>query len=382
MCSERLSALLSATAGASLLESKRSDISVYEAESRHAWDSLLYHFYVANNEVISPYVLLEHTIHFARNVSADQIGSETFGSAHQEQMKCSLELCLAAYTASLQSGGLVRDQALAALNQASELLSFLERTSDDKLKRLVQEHSGEEPRDGKTDAILFTSLPMPAKLPTKTGIIRYTAPSKESKSTAPPDTESISPSSTADAAAPLSATTDAGKYFLQNPFYLSTLNPEVTRASPPAAPFKDHLLLPHATVEYKKAGDTEGKALNQGRMYLVSVVSFYSSALGISNFPFYCLVTSGALGAVLMGWHSSKENEIYVLDRNTQTFNIAFPLQAFHFATFLLRLRDNQAELTQRIKDALKDVDATQFDRWRKLTQIDGAKQVTVSAPS
>ncbi|KAJ7456344.1 hypothetical protein B0H11DRAFT_1925666 [Mycena galericulata] len=107
----------------------------------------------------------------------------------------------------------------------------------------IEQHSVDEPRDGKTDAILFTS---PAKLPTNTGIIRYAAPSKQSssKSTAPPDTESISPSSTDDAAAQPSATKDAGEYldFLQNPFSVSTPNPAVNRASPPTPSFKDPII--------------------------------------------------------------------------------------------------------------------------------------------
>lgn len=51
--------------------------------------------------------------------------------------------------------------------------------------------------------------------------------------------------------------------------------------------------------------DAEGKALNQARMYRVSVVTFYS-ALGIEDHPFFALVTAGKLGAILTAWKSSK----------------------------------------------------------------------------
>jgi hypothetical protein len=55
LLSGRLSSLLSATAGASLLDSKRAGLNVYEAECRHTWDALQYHFYVATEEeIISP----------------------------------------------------------------------------------------------------------------------------------------------------------------------------------------------------------------------------------------------------------------------------------------------------------------------------------------
>jgi hypothetical protein len=94
---------------------------------------------------------------------------------------------------------------------------------------------------------------------------------------------------------------------LQNPFSVTTPGPtsQSQKSLQMVPSFKGHLLLPHATAEYKKCDDPAGKALNQGRMYIVSVISFYSS-FGIENFPFYCLVASGTLGAILMGWKSSK----------------------------------------------------------------------------
>jgi hypothetical protein len=55
---DRLSLLLSATVGAFTLAARAAGRPVYEAESRHDWDALLYRFYVGTDEIISPNVLL------------------------------------------------------------------------------------------------------------------------------------------------------------------------------------------------------------------------------------------------------------------------------------------------------------------------------------
>ena len=53
----RLSLLLSATAGAFTLEAISKDRAVYEAERRHDWDAVLYRFCVISGEKISPNML-------------------------------------------------------------------------------------------------------------------------------------------------------------------------------------------------------------------------------------------------------------------------------------------------------------------------------------
>ncbi|KAJ7093674.1 hypothetical protein C8R44DRAFT_645802 [Mycena epipterygia] len=111
-------------------------------------------------------------------------------------------------------------------------------------------------------------------------------------------------------------------------------------------------------------------------MYLVSLVAFYS-ALGIEDYPFYCLVTSGKLGAILMIWRSSKQEAgrpTYLIERIDRKFDISSPIQAFYFATFLLRLRDDQEQLKRCDKAKLKEgrVDRSGFasggnqPRWRR----------------
>jgi hypothetical protein len=54
---EHMSALLYASDGAFTLNVRPSAMSVNEAEGRHDWDALLYHFYALNGEDTSPYVL-------------------------------------------------------------------------------------------------------------------------------------------------------------------------------------------------------------------------------------------------------------------------------------------------------------------------------------
>ncbi|KAJ7241033.1 hypothetical protein B0H12DRAFT_1250671 [Mycena haematopus] len=105
-------------------------------------------------------------------------------------------------------------------------------------------------------------------------------------------------------------------------------------------------------------------------MYLVSTVAFYSS-IGIENHAFYSTVTSGNLGAVIMAWKSSKSKVIYLMDRNVTTFDITIPIEAYHFATFLLRLHDDRVDLKRKVEEQInkKDFDVENLVRWRKLAQ-------------
>ncbi|KAJ7093550.1 hypothetical protein C8R44DRAFT_585338, partial [Mycena epipterygia] len=84
------------------------------------------------------------------------------------------------------------------------------------------------------------------------------------------------------------------------------------------------------------------------------VLSMYYTD-GIEDYPFYCLVTLGKLGSILMAWKSSKKEAgpTYLIERNVRKFDISSPIQAFHFATFLLRLRDDQEQLKRRVKAKL-----------------------------
>ncbi|KAJ7077154.1 hypothetical protein B0H15DRAFT_569586 [Mycena belliarum] len=394
----RLSALLSVTVGSYTLEAKRRNITVYEAESRHDWDALLYHFYAQGTEIISPYVMLEHTIHYPRNDLFDEIEKESFISGMENQLHLSSVLCVAALQAAVAPGDQPPDgraKALSAVNQAIEFHSIFTALDPSKVKAMLRTRSDKAPVSGKTDAILVLAIPKPNLRNKSAGIIfdtglsalqkeakeasnlkgkhtefKYAArDSSERGASAPRDTSIASES----AARPVSVTatkmTDNDWATLQNPFDSPSVEPDQLAVAVPS--FHGHIILPHAVAEYKKGSDNPGKALNQGRMYLTSVISYYA-ALGIENYPFYGLVTSGTRGAILMGWKSQEQKKIYLMERSIYQYDISSPAQAFQFATFLLRLREDQNKLKDLVEAKLKDnVDVlnSRLERWRKQAQ-------------
>ncbi|KAI0688047.1 hypothetical protein BC835DRAFT_1285589 [Cytidiella melzeri] len=84
-------------------------------------------------------------------------------------------------------------------------------------------------------------------------------------------------------------------------------------------------------------------------MYCVSAVRFLD-VLGIREWPVYGLVTKGKEGAVTMAC-MSEAKRIYVFERNVQKFDLTEILQVYHFATFLLRLKEKQKQLVERFKE-------------------------------
>ena len=199
-------------------------------------------------------------------------------------------------TATLDSS--VLQQALTASVHASEIEIALNTCIDNEqaYKDWLGKRSPKEPRTGKCDAILFAAIPGYSHLISDIEFIR-----DPHTTSAPPTLSLLPPTST-------SAGTKRQKLKreLQSPFFACTTESWIAATRMERKyDFKTHLILPHAVAEYKKYSDDEGKALNQGRMYLVSLVAFYS-ALGIEDYPFFSLVTSGKLGAILMAWKSSR----------------------------------------------------------------------------
>ncbi|KAF7366215.1 hypothetical protein MVEN_00498700 [Mycena venus] len=261
-------------------------------------------------------------------------------------------------------------QAITASTHANALVGNVTKflRDKDRYKRRMQKRSGKEPRNGICDAILF------AALPDEWGLIQDAEFIRSAHAEASPAIPSI----------PLFRKETELQRFtrqLQNPFFACTTGTSLDLPAPnpdTISSFENCLLLPHAVAEYKKSSDTEGKALNQGRMYLVSLVTFYS-ALGIEDYPFYCLVTSGKLGAILMAWKSSNRKRTYLIERNVRKFDLSSPIQTFHFATFLLRLRDDQEQLKRRVEAKLMEggVDRNRLREWRKSVQVAETEAMT-----
>ncbi|KAJ7085447.1 hypothetical protein B0H15DRAFT_376251 [Mycena belliarum] len=403
--------LLCASAGANILQA-RIGITAYEAESRHDWDALLYCFYIADEEIVSRNILLERTIHLPQNQLAEVEDSNRLAEIVKDVTQSSPRFCLNAQINAAKTsefGSELSIQAAQATLQAHTTAFSYKSLCDhqQKLQQLIQRRSRREPKDGKCDAMCFFAVSAPSSIEAADvaalDLFKYTKeePATKQKDTKTGESDSSSGRGAGDAKGKTatnevkptkkgeSSGTGASKavptlndatrkYRLQNPFNLSQdlslaavdAVPEFKVPEPDAAWLEDKLLFPHLVVEYKKQHHTAGKALNQGRMYLISVISFYA-ALNIVDRAFYALVTNGAKGALLMGWKSKRGEKTYLFERSVVQFDISTPVGAYHFAIFLLRLREEQRELEVLIEAELKKgkFDRDQFMKWRKESQ-------------
>ncbi|KAJ7718766.1 hypothetical protein DFH07DRAFT_859911 [Mycena maculata] len=476
----RLSAMLFAASGAYIMDHQREDVPVYEAESRYHWDSLLYHFYCQETDTISPYVMLEHMIHYPRNDLADKmhLAASIDPSASKDgaqmkvidtqakRMRNNGTLCYVASQTAAFEGLLpeVLELAEAATRQANQMSAMVGdwKRKPAQFQEAVNTRSNVEPAQGKCDAILFMSIPNKSGLSKDLEIIRHLTSSSSGSGTGSgvtsgqgytTDDVAINAAmragsgrgsqtgirsgkaqrggasagaqgGSARGSRPKTGGSGKGKGVggpqdemkagatpdpapavddgrLHNLFAASTTPPGAKHPFDGCfnlTSFKNDLLLPHATAEYKKHADSESKALNQGRFYLISVVSFYA-AMGIEDHPFYNIVTTGKRGAILMAWKSKSTAkadseleelpEIYIMERNVCILDISKPLEAFQFATFLMRLREDQEALKKRVQEIL-DADATgvvaKTKLWQKASQkkllpAAKAKETNVPAP-
>ncbi|KAJ7085442.1 hypothetical protein B0H15DRAFT_931804 [Mycena belliarum] len=364
--------LLCASAGANILQA-RVGIKAYEAESRHDWDALLYCFYIADEEIISRNILLERTIHYPKNLLAEK-GLEGLVETVKADNRSSIHFYLqgqivAARTAPSQ----LYTQALLASTQADKLafsygslcetvepadvaaLEFLKYTKEEPATKQKETKTGES--DSSTERGAGD-----AKGKTATNEVKPTKKGEGSGT----------------GASEIDVNAANRKRFLQNPFALSKklslaaldAMPELEVPEFDTASCKGKLLFPHLVVEYRKRNDTEAKALDQGRMHLISLISFYA-ALNIVDRAFYTMIINGAKGALLMGWKSKRAERTYLFDKNVVQFDISTPSGAYQFAIFLLRLREEQKELEGLIEAELNKgkFDRDQFKKWRKESQ-------------
>ncbi|KAI0798184.1 hypothetical protein C8Q75DRAFT_38575 [Abortiporus biennis] len=107
------------------------------------------------------------------------------------------------------------------------------------------------------------------------------------------------------------------------------------------------VFLPALLVEYKKTDDHEVKAINQARMYLIAAIA-YLAAIGITEYPVFVIATHGSIAGLIMGWRSSN-GATYIMERNIRKFDIKGPLQAFHLAIIIMRLKSRGDELKQKV---------------------------------
>ncbi|KAF7790836.1 hypothetical protein EIP86_001793 [Pleurotus ostreatoroseus] len=144
------------------------------------------------------------------------------------------------------------------------------------------------------------------------------------------------------------------------------------------------VMLPQLSVEYKCPSDDETKALNQCRMYVSAAVES-STTMGIIKYPMFTLAVHGTRAALLMGWRSS-DGATYIVERNVRKFDLLQPLQAFHLATIVLRLKARDVELkelyTKDCEDYRKKLQEGVFDKWAMPEPKEKEDELSVPATS
>ncbi|OBZ67501.1 hypothetical protein A0H81_12681 [Grifola frondosa] len=127
---------------------------------------------------------------------------------------------------------------------------------------------------------------------------------------------------------------------------------------------------------YKRHDDTATKAMNQARCYGVSAADF-NHRIGLKGYPVFSLTTSGTAGCVLLTWHStfSDAKKTFIIERNIPHFRLDDPLDAFRYATFLLRLRkdaDRRLRESQYSFNQFREAVAANKMNWTKEMQVAG----------
>jgi hypothetical protein len=271
-------------------------------------------------------------LNFSRNNTIDIEDPATLVSAQRLLTQNYEDHCIDAHKAALICGGDVRLQALAATTRASGFTTQIEASSADLQIRadFLRKRATREPHTGKCDAILVT--PVSADLDGDHDTAKFldnfslvlgvksTKSKSKSKSQKKSETQStvsspsdslLSPPATSARRTSPSPSGQTKVIDPLDPFHISSTesrSASVLEESDDSNSFVINwtdLLLPALVVENKKMNDTKTKALNQGRMYSVSAVTFLAS-LGITGYPVYCLVTSGKIGGVLVTWQATK----------------------------------------------------------------------------
>ncbi|GBE87639.1 hypothetical protein SCP_1103160 [Sparassis crispa] len=390
-----------------------------------------------SGRIVSPYILLERELIFPRNKAVDLMldddSPEKWKSFAEKQEALALSYythCVAVQVPSVLHGPAVGQQAIAASGRALSFFHQIGSVSRDPSKMLdmFRKHAASEPLMGICDAIVVCGIkdafdnkdsPATRKFLNEQALVQHTLtmrrkkdqsteelvsqtsshpqpptpatevrPKKASalKTTSAPKTTSASKTTSTRSRAPSAQSAlrkSVGDPFMNSCSPLISKDQSNDNSTSPRdtdaitrdadAITRDQLLLPVLVAEYKRWDEDQAKSLNQGRFYCVASVTFLA-ALGIEGYPVFTLITNGKVGAVLLSWQSQgKKKKIYIIERNVCTFDLADPLQAFHFATFLVRLRRQHRELKALFEkekaNFRRKVSAEQFDEWMMAAQ-------------
>jgi hypothetical protein len=297
------------------------------------------------------FIRLERIISLSRNRIVDGItNGDNIASQQESLAKEYYTLCNAQHGLSFDDvSSAAEEQAFAAFEQAREFRRDIKSSATrhvEDMAMMVKDRASKEPLVGKCDAIFVVTVGDALGTPEKDegaalvkdfralNLVQVADSSEESAHTAKVDDavaklNAISnllfpassnrksprlnnPESSLSSRSPTAKKND--KDYLSNPLVVSCTEslhipsglkvPNQTQIH--AEPSR--LMLPTMVIEYKKTDTTPMTALNQGRTYCVSAVTFLA-ALGIRAYPVFGLVTSGKEGSVIVAWHGKEEKE-------------------------------------------------------------------------
>ncbi|KAL4242827.1 hypothetical protein ABKN59_011533 [Abortiporus biennis] len=188
---------------------------------------------------------------------------------------------------------------------------------------------------------------------------------KDNENSDPSTTESRNDDTTSPSAEPLYEfpfRNHSGDYAANTPRDLS-LPPSPTSTSMSTAIV---ILLPVLMAAYGNPSCNESEATNQGRLHCIAAVRYLAS-IGIKDYPVYVLVTHGTIAGLTMAWYSTTNNNTYIMERNVRKFDITVPIQAFHLATVIMRLKVKGDELKERVandQDILNNIFREDGKEW------------------
>ncbi|KZP28936.1 hypothetical protein FIBSPDRAFT_947334 [Athelia psychrophila] len=422
----RLEVILAVTYGMSLQVCIAGQRAVREAEWRHQWDAMKYRCYTTAEELVSSQVLLERRLNLSRNRAVDFLPEEDklLVLADYRYRYCSYALQHYIEVKEHLRVPVIEEQYQEALDESVQLKKEVGRVvAQSNFANFVKDRAAQEPSVAICDSFLFVpiggalaspeddgALASPEHL-RSFGLVDHTGEqekliSRSLTRVAEKPTKSSSPSalagrsnySTEKSTRSTQANDAPDKDYLGVPgdtvhqtraarptlanvihtsfsesLYATPPNAEPEKFEPPV-PAADALLLPDLVGEYKKKSGSEMQAVNQTRSYLIASVTFLAS-IGIKDHRVFGLATNGPKGGVLMAWWATKDDRIYIIERDIYTFNISNPIDAVQFAIFLLRLRADNDKIKKRFADHKERAktmakSGNGFERWTKAAQV------------
>ncbi|KAK0209399.1 hypothetical protein IW262DRAFT_1302361 [Armillaria fumosa] len=335
-----------------------------EAEARHDWDFLMYLMYLSQSAINPSRPLLERTISLSQNIVVDSFSEPEFAKSFMTCAQESIDLNeLACRICEKRVHAQAIEAYAASIKHAKAVDSLFESQT---VEIDIRSRADIEPKTAVCDIIL--PFPLDAPQIESEPLIKLAKPKSEDWRCGKWGVHAIPEKNDADRS-------QSGN--LQNPFSVNCSETKDAKPLPPdtvntVQSLVGLLLLAVLVGEYKKYSDRGFlKALIQTRIYIEASCRHLAS-LGITDHPVFGLATNGCEGAVLMGWYSQAKDVIYLMERNVRTFNISSPIQVYHFATFILRLRDHsQTVLKKKALEALGNAATFEQKSWTKQAQND-----------